>query len=174
MREIQAIAIALCFVAFMACGDGNKPSPQATGDTIKFKYARLLQMVSHDGYVEVNVSSPWNKGKLLQKYILVSRDCNDLSQLPQGTIVRVPLRRVITFSVVHAGLMVELGATDAIAGIADLQYVRNPFILKRCTIGKISDIGNSMSPNVEKVIERLHQKLLFGLTATATHVILNA
>lgn len=153
MREIQAIAIALCFVAFMACGDGNKPSPQATGDTIKFKYARLLQMVSYDGYVEVNVSSPWNKGKLLQKYILVSRDCNDLSQLPQGTIVRVPLRRVITFSVVHAGLMVELGATDAIAGIADLQYVRNPFILKRCTSGKISDIGNSMSPNVEKVID---------------------
>ena len=73
MRQIQTIALLLCLVAFAACGRGTKSTPQAAGDTVRMKYAKLLHIVEHDGYTVVSIDNPWRKGKLLHKYVLVPR-----------------------------------------------------------------------------------------------------
>ena len=79
----------MCLVGFAACGGGTKPSSQATGDTVDFKYARLLHAVRHDGYTEVSISDPWHKGKVLHKYVLVPRGGSVPGNVPEGTVVRV-------------------------------------------------------------------------------------
>lgn len=160
MRQIQTIALLLCLVAFAACGRGTKSLPQAAGDTVRMKYAKLLHIVEHDGYTVVSIDNPWCKGKLLHKYVLVPRTGRDVRHLPDGTVVRVPLRRMIPFSIVHAGLAMELGCADAIVGIADMQYVRMPFILQMHGQGKLVDVGNSMNPSVEKVMDATPDALL--------------
>ena len=123
MRILQLFAALMCLVGFAACGGGTKPSSQAAGDTVDFKYARLLHAVRHDGYTEVSISDPWHKGKVLHRYVLVPRGGSVPGNVPEGTVVRVPLQRVIPFSVVHAGLVMDLGRTETIVGLADVQYV---------------------------------------------------
>lgn len=160
MRQIQAIAMLLCLVAFAACGRGAKNLSQVVGDTVRMKYAKLLHIVEHDGYTVVSIDNPWQKGKQLHKYVLVPRAGHDARHLPDGTVVRVPLQRMIPFSIVHAGLALELGCADAIVGIADMQYVRIPHILQMHGQGKLVDVGNSMNPSVEKVMDASPDALL--------------
>lgn len=143
----------MCLVGFAACGGGTKPSSQAAGDTVDFKYARLLHAVRHDGYTEVSISDPWHKGKVLHRYVLVPRGGSVPGNVPEGTVVRVPLQRVIPFSVVHAGLVMDLGRTETIVGLADVQYVRNPMLRRLCSEGKVADVGSSMSPAVERIMD---------------------
>lgn len=153
MRALHVFAALMCLVAFSSCGGGTQPSSQDGGDTVRFKYARLLQVVRHDGYTEVCVSNPWHKDRLLHRYLLVPRGVKDAGRLPEGTLVRIPLQRVIPFSVVHAGLIMDLGCTDAIVAMADQQYVRNPLLRRLCRSGQVADVGSSMSPVIEQVMD---------------------
>ena len=67
-------------------------TPLSAGDTLKLKYARLLHLVKHDSCTVATIADPWNKGKNLHTYILVPADQPLPRQLPQGTVVRTPLR----------------------------------------------------------------------------------
>lgn len=146
------ISLSVALVA-TSCRDGMRSSVTADGDTLQLKYAELIEIVRHKGYSEVNVYDPWHKGKMLQRYVLVAHGHRENEALPHGTVVEVPLRKVIPMSTVHAELMADLGCREAIVGIADLQYVKMPYVVEQCKAGRIADVGSSISPNVEKIID---------------------
>ena len=41
-------------------------------------------------------------------------------------MVNVPLRNSVVYSTVHIGLLEDLGATDAVAGVCDTEYIFDP------------------------------------------------
>lgn len=152
VRLIVNLSLAVGLSAIIACGGGSMPSSHAGGDTLSFKYARLLTVVKYESHTLVTIADPWHKGKTLHRYALV-RDRSCLVKVPPyTTVVEVPLRRVVPLSTVHAALMVDLGAGGAVAGIADLQYVKIPYVQQRCRSGAITDVGSSMNPDIERII----------------------
>jgi iron complex transport system substrate-binding protein len=130
------------------------PTAGEKGDTLRFKYAQLIEVVRHQGYTEVNIKNPWKEGKILHRYQLVSHSAAEMPDAAnQATVVRIPLQRSVIFTSVHAALMQQLGGEDQVAGVADLKYMKVPFVQEGVQQGRIMDCGDGMSPLVEKIID---------------------
>ena len=123
-------------------------------DSIPFKYATLPSIVEYDDYTVVNIENPWKDGKALHTYVLVPRDAELPVHLPKGTVLRTPLEHAVVFTTVHSSLLMSLDCKDRIAGVADLKYIKIPWIQQQVKEGKISDVGDGLSPVVEKIIDQ--------------------
>lgn len=146
------ILIALIAVLLSSCGTRTGGS-QEEGDTLHLSYSSLLTIVRHDGYTQVDIRNPWKQGMLLHTYILVPRSAELPLHLPHGTIVRTPVNRAAVFTTVHCSLLTSLGHGESIVGVADLKYIKIPYIQEQVRRGRIADCGNGMSPVVEKIID---------------------
>ena len=72
------------------------------------RHATLLRMELADSFTRVEVRDTWHEGRPLQTYVLVPRSQRVPSNLPEGILVRTPLKRVVVFSSVHAALLHDL------------------------------------------------------------------
>ena len=115
-------------------------------------YAKGLSVTEYRDYTRVVVGDPWNKGGILDTYILVRRDSAVPDSLPEGTVVRVPLERVVVYSDVHARVMAELGVVSAVKGVCDARYFKTAVIVSGLASGGVADCGSSLSPTVEQVV----------------------
>lgn len=137
-----------------SCKGGNSlVQAQATGDTLHLDYARYLTLEDHGTFTTATIRNPWDTTRTLHTYILVPDSTELPDALPDGTVVRTPLKNALVYSTVHQSLVGELGVMDAIGGICDLQYIHNPDLLQRISEGKVADCGNSNTPNIERIIQ---------------------
>ncbi|MBR1546189.1 MAG: ABC transporter substrate-binding protein [Prevotella sp.] len=142
------------FVTVLLSSCGNRTGfSQEDGDTLRLKYSTLLSIVRHDGYTEVNVRNPWKEGKILHTYLLVPREAEMPDHLSHGTIIRTPVERAAIFTTVHCSLVTTFGHGENIVGVADLQYIKIPYIHEQVQKGRIADCGGGLSPIVEKIID---------------------
>lgn len=148
----QLIGFVLVSLLLLSCG-GRTAHFMGSGDSLKFKYATLPSVVEYDGYTVVTLNNPWKAGKELHTYVLVPRDVELPFHLPKGTVIRTPLERVVVFTTVHSSLMMALGCIDKIAGVADLKYIKIPWVQQQAKAGKIVDCGDGMNPLIEKIID---------------------
>ena len=151
---ILRLSIKLLFLAVLlsSCGGRQTRSLQDEGDTVAFRYATQLTVVRHQGYTVATLKNPWKPGKTLHQYVLVPAD----GELPmeEGTVVRTPLKRSVMFTTVHCAMLMSLGKEDCISGVADLKYIKIPWIQEQVKAGRIMDVGEGMSPVVEKIIDQ--------------------
>lgn len=144
MRKILALLVVL--LVLCACRRHAVVGMSQGGDTIRLAYADLLCMTEQadSQLLHITVSDPWHQGKTLQRLTL-SGDTT-----AQG--VMHPLKRVVVFTTSHCQLLEYLGLADRIVGVCDLQYILIPDIQQRVRAGKIANCGNSMSPDLEKIV----------------------
>ena len=168
-----------------ACSGGSKTSAVkgTASDTLVFRYAENIQVIKHEHFTEVNLRNPWDTLKTLHTYLLVDKNRNEKDtlpteldkrpreldkrpatpdNLPQGTVVHVPLENALVYSSVHCSLFNDLQSLPAIAAVCDLAYIRMPEIQEGCTNGTITDCGSSMNPNIERIIERSPDAILLS------------
>lgn len=138
-RMIGQMAVLLAFlISIGSCGRNQLKKSDETGDTVRMKYAENITIVKYSDQTVVELKDPWNKGKVLHRYVF-----------PKD---KLPLTHNVVFNTAHASLIGMLHADDKIVGVADLKYMNLPAIHRR--IGKgITDCGDSMSPDIEKIID---------------------
>ena len=146
-----AFCLTLIIVALSSCTSGVSRKSQAGADTLRLSYSRLLNFVVHEGYKVVEISNPWKQGEVLHRYILVSNP--NCPHLPEGTIINVPVRNAVVFTTVHASVIADMGIKERISGMSDVEYVKREEIKALVASNKIANVGSSMSPNVEKIID---------------------
>ena len=137
-----------------SCKGGNG-SVFSESDTksVELSYAHNLKLDEFDGFIRATVRNPWDTTKTLHTYLLIPDSADRPSDLPEGTVVRVPLKNALIYSTVHQSLIGELGAREAIGGICDAQYIHNPELLQLIADGKVADCGSSYTPNMERIIQ---------------------
>ncbi len=158
MKYIQLLIIA---VLLTACGGAKKKaSQQAEGDAIAFKYATQISIEKFDGYTVATIKNPWKEGMVLHRYVMIPADQEVPNHIPSGTIVRTPLKRAVMFTTMHCAMLMEFGKQSCISGVADLKYIKIPWIQEQVAKGRITDVGDGMSPVIEKIIDE-HPDALF-------------
>jgi iron complex transport system substrate-binding protein len=165
MRQLPVIILT---ILLCSCGGGKTALSQEQGDTVTFKYATLLSVVEYDGYTVATIKNPWKEGMTLHNYILIP-DTSDFSpshlltsSLPNATIIRTPLRRSTIFTTVHCAMLLSLGQENSISGVADLKYIKIPWIQEQVRRGRIADVGDGLSPVVEKIIDHHPDAILLS------------
>ena len=111
-------------------------------------YAHRLTLFETDSMVVATVRNPWDTTTVLQQYVLVPRDRPLPRVLPKGILLRTPLRRTVMQSSVHAALAERLGTARRVQGICDARFV----VSRRVKALPLTDYGNSMQPDVERLV----------------------
>ncbi|KAB5260531.1 ABC transporter substrate-binding protein [Bacteroides stercoris] len=155
MRKVTLLFLMLTLVLFLsACSGKDKTvSVFISGDTIPLRYADNLTLVNYPDYIIATLRNPWDTLKTLHTYILVPASQPLPIHLPEGTIVRTPLRKSVIYSSVHCSLMDKLGAVGSIGGVCDLKYIKLPVIQDGYRNGTVTDCGDGMNPDMEKIID---------------------
>lgn len=162
-------ALTLC-----SCGGGKSERyADMPGDTLTHR-SDLLTLIDRGDFVTAEIADPWNSGKRLAAYALVDRN----KDIPQGldeefTVVAVPLQRSVIFSSTNSAAIAELGALNAIAAVADGNfYSPSDTVARLIAQGRITDIGSSMSPDPEKIVNLDPDALLVSPFQNAGHGVL--
>ena len=156
-RRISWILLSFCLVlvvalvVFVNLSGGNDVEDKVVGKPLPLKHSTLLSMVECDGYTVVDVRNPWGDG-LLKRYVLVPKENELPSDLPDGVLLRTPLDRVVLVSGVHVALLEELGTEMAVAGVCDAQYVYSNMTRDGLASGRVVDCGSSMDVDSERLV----------------------
>ena len=139
-----------------ACHGGRPHAATAAGDTIALRHAQYLTLIEYEGYTEVQIHSPWNRGKLLQTMRVASPNPSQGGGLGFATTESPLLGRgkgeaALIFTTTHSNLIEELGCIDAIAGICETEYIANPRLIQAIADGKIKEMGSAMTPDRERI-----------------------
>ena len=142
-RRLNVFALLLLAVLY-SCTPTNPERAEG------MQYASLISVEPTDSFTKVVIKDAWNKGQTLKEYILIPKTSPMPGSLPGGTVVRTPVSRAAVFSTVHASLMIDLGAVNALAGLCDTAYAVRPELKAMLRRGEIADLGSSMKADAER------------------------
>jgi iron complex transport system substrate-binding protein len=152
-------------LCLLACTNQRKKQDTSTQPTKQNKevhYAKGFRINCFKDYTQLIVRNPWDSTKVLDTYILVDRNKKLPAQLPEGTVVRVPVERVAFASSVHAGMWNQLNKAQRTVGVCEPEYFSIPVIKEGLKQGKIADLGMATSINIEKLISAAPEVLIIS------------
>ena len=154
MKALLCLASAVLAISMASCGGKKQTETSgAPAGELLTAHARLLRMERTPQYIKVDIANPWDTAAApLGRYVLVERGVVPDS-LPEGyRRLDVPLQRSLVYSSVHTGALAEMGASDAVAAVADGRYFTGEPMRSRIASGAVADVGSSTSPSVEKIV----------------------
>lgn len=157
IRNSIIVAILACVIG--AC-HGHGSADKVATDTVAFRHARLIHIENFDDYAVARIDNPWDRGKTLHTYVIVPAGKPLPHSMPEGTVLRTPLHRTVVFTSAHCGLLASLGRLDAVTGVCDFRYILLPVVQRHVRCGKAADMGLSMQPDVERIINAHPDALL--------------
>lgn len=142
-------------VALASCVSGGSGAVSDGCPTVELRHARNLTLKERTGWTEARLVNPWDTTTILQTIALVPRNADESKlEIPvEAILVRTPLEKSLVTTTVIIGLLEELGADDAIAGVADVPYIRSSRILEKIQKGEIVNCGAWMAPDIERIIK---------------------
>ncbi len=123
-------------------------------------YARGFQITRYPDYSVADLRDPWDTTRLLHRYIFLEKGKEIPPQLPEGTLIRTPVNRMVVYSTVHGSMLNELGLAHSIVGVCEAEYISVPAIQEGLQSGEIADLGRSIAPDIEKIIELSPEAIL--------------
>ena len=151
MRLLILLGFAFWMVECTPSGKQNSSKEALSSDSIQ--YAQGFTVQRFDTYTMVEVRDPWDSTRLLQRYLLVDRTKSVPGGLPKGTIVKVPVKDIVVYTSVHAAIIDQLHEINKVIGVCEPRYMDTPAIQEGIQAGRIADLGEATSPNIEKMIE---------------------
>lgn len=151
---MKKIICLLSIFFILSCSNTNKESDLSiiTGKENIIEDATLLRVAYRDDYRVMEVLNPWDSTTLLGRYILVDKDRELPSNLPEGVIVRTPIERVTAFTSVDVGSLSSINELDKVVSVCDADYILSPFIQEGLSSGKITNLGSYTKVDMEKLL----------------------
>ena len=136
------LALTLCFAlpfGIAACQRPAEPSATArpsASDTLRYASGFTLSSEGGDPYADIGA----------ERFLLL----DSAAAVPPGaaagaTVVRVPVRRIVTLSTTHLGFLDRLGASGRVVGVSGGAWVNTPAIRARLVSGAAADVGQTPS-----------------------------
>ena len=157
---IAALLLLLCLM--LGCSNGSSSDATFQEEALEVRYAAGFRLAQGEGYRRIDIVNPWDTTRLLNTYILVDRNEEVPQRLPQGCLLRTPLRNSLLFSSVHCALLKELDCLDAIGGVCDKDYIYVDELRSRLAAGKLVDAGSSVAPDLEQIIDLAPDAILLS------------
>lgn len=136
---------------FSACGSaGTSTAAEVQGDTLTH-YATALALTEFPDYIAADVTVPWSKGYLARYVVPKSAG----SRLPEGrTVIRPDDGGIISFANVYTAALSEFGILERLRGVADAGFLaQDDTVRALVSEGKVADVGSSMAPLIETIID---------------------
>ena len=166
IRQLMILGLVLSLFLVLSCGKStNKKnvSKSETADVLvdssfyfksNIKYAKGFKIEMHEGYKELSVLDPWNKGKIFQKYYLIPRGTKESVNLPSDAqIIEVPIRTIAALSSTQIGILNFLGVIDRVVAVSLPDKVFDKHLSKRVKNGEVVGVGHNTSLDFERIVD---------------------
>jgi len=153
------IAVVMTLAAITGC-KGTRQVPFAEPVSVDtLEYAEGLKIAYFKDFTSVTLRDPWDTLKTRKVYILAPKATlasnpglkDTLSKM--GILIATPVERAVIYTSVHAAMAAQLGVLDKVCGVCEPEYITSNEVLERIKNQQIADLGQSTSPNVEKIID---------------------
>ncbi|MEH2421578.1 MAG: ABC transporter substrate-binding protein [Nostoc sp.] len=120
---------------------------------VKITHATGLAVEYHKHYKIVTIKNPWQNAKTGFQYILVQCGTPTPQGFNQTQVITVPVNSIVSLSTTHLPHLAKLGVVDKLIGVSNSKQVNTPDVVERIKAGKVSQIGNNDSVDIEKLLE---------------------
>jgi iron complex transport system substrate-binding protein len=162
LKKTISLTIALSLVACQPkpetkqvrsdCVANYDPNTDYFPNKTSLEEAKGFTVEYHKHYKTVNVSRAWRDSKVLFKYVLVQCGTPTPEGFQSEQIIQVPIRSVIALSTTHLVQLEKLGVLDTLVGLNDFKNITTPAVLDKIKQNKLADVGNTSTPNIEKIL----------------------
>jgi len=119
----------------------------------EIKYAKGFNISYQDSVKILSIYNGLQDRNDSIQYALVPKGMTVPEAYQNFQIIRTPIERISIFSTTHIGLLSLLDLEDLVVGIANPKIINSKKIQRRISDGKIIEIGNAFSPNLEVILE---------------------
>lgn len=117
-----------------------------------FTYAEQIEMRHTDNGIEITLLNPWRENGVLHRHIIGESIKTNFDFKRAENTIHTPLKRVIVMSNSHCRLLSEMGLSECVVGVCEMEYITDSIICQRFNNGYIVDCGSSLYPNIEKIM----------------------
>ncbi len=151
---IKQIFIILTVFFFISCYDNSEKNHELRYDNPEVTHAMGFTVEENDSYHILRVYNPWQGARdVLFSYVLADHDKVLPESLPEGTLIRTPVRSVICLSTTHIAMLDFIDETAKITAVSGSDYIFNSNVRERIDRGELSDIGYDMNLDYERILE---------------------
>ncbi len=139
-------------ISFSSCENERKTDrieEEIISTDYRVKYAKGFDIQYFESHINLIIKSPFPDSKEDYVHTLIKKTGREKSG-PES--IEIPLKKIVATSTTHVPMLEVLGASDALVGFPNADYIASPETRKRIDQGKLIDIGKDMGLNTEMVI----------------------
>ena len=158
MTKMNSNFLKLFFIFFLITIIGCKrnveiSNPVESKISNSIQYAKGLEIYKYTGFSILKVKNPWPKANKDYTYILQEKNGIIPDILRQNTVIQVPIKTIVVTSTTHIPSLEMLGVENTLVGFPNLNYISSEKIRTRIDAGKVKELGNNQSLNIEVAID---------------------
>ena len=119
----------------------------------QIQYAKGFSIANYEGYSIVTVKNPWPKASKNYRYILNEKDGIVPDSLQKNPIIAVPIKSIVVTSTTHIPSLEMLDEEKSLVAFPNLDYISSEKVLALIDAGKVKELGNNQSLNIEVLID---------------------
>lgn len=138
----------LFFIAtalLISCRQSPVVSRPHTGNA----YAKRFAIQATSQYTLVSLFGKRGSTDTTANFVLYAQD-RPAKGHPAGTLVKVPCKKIASLSCIYSEMLSELGASEDIAAIDNIDYVNDSNVLMRYQAGKLMELARTPELDLEK------------------------
>lgn len=139
-------------ILLISCAKENHDNSDenfSTDSILHLQYAKGFRVTYTSDYKKVELLNNYDQ-MVVERYYLVRKE---QTQIPtDGRKIVIPLKKIAITSNTHLEFLSIIGEQNTIAGVCSPELIFNDFILARCNVGEIVNLGDAYSLNLERLI----------------------
>ena len=147
-ENIKLILLSALLISAVNACKGNSESSRQN----MLSDSELIVMSEDENEFHISILNPWKNSSILSSLTLTTTGKTDFKYKSSHGTVHIPIRRAIVMNNSHCHLIAEFGAAGKIVGVCESEHISDPIIRAGLDSGDITDCGNSMYPDIEKII----------------------
>lgn len=136
-------------------------------------FAKGFDITKNENYTKIKVYNPWQKSSdVVFSYILTDSPETLPDSLADYPLIRIPVRRVVTFSTSHVGFIAALHKSASICGVSGKDFINDSTVRQSLSDGACFDIGFAPNIDFERILSLNPDVVfLYGLDPSVTALV---
>jgi iron complex transport system substrate-binding protein len=118
-------------------------------------YASRFRLLSAENYTILEIIDPWQGAENVRQtwYLVPEDEYGSFTAPDEGTVLSIPLKRIVCMSATHVAMVAALGRDDVICAVSGSGLVYNSGLRESIRLGAVRDVGFDEGLNRELLVE---------------------
>lgn len=126
------------------------------------QYADGVAVKCFEGASYIQIKNPWNNNEILSDFVLCPDSVNVPEILKNKTVIRTPVKSLVTLSSTQWSPLIPLNSIDLVKGVSESSYITDSIMIQRLEREETIEVATESGFNVEKMIQLSPDLILYS------------